>query len=173
MIPPPDSSYNALAWGSHLAPLIACISVSSGPVLEVGVGHFSTPILHALCIGLRRDVVSVESDKEWHDEFAAIYRGPDHMFTCGDYDTLIPELAGDRWGVSFIDNSPGGERRKKDFASLLPVSEFVVVHDYHGENLDAIQPLIDANKAIHGRVFNKYNPPTLVASLFMGIPSWV
>lgn len=172
MIPPPDSSYNALAWGSHLAPLIACVAVSNGSILEVGVGHFSTPILHALCIGLGRELVSVESDREWHDDFAATYIGTGHLFINGKYDVVIPDLAKERWGVAFIDNSPGGERRKRDFESLLPVSEFVVVHDYHGENEEAIGPLL-AKPSISSKVFRTYEPPTLVASLFRGIPNWV
>ena len=39
----------AVKWQSHLPALLACIAVTHGPVLELGVGHFSTPHLHALC----------------------------------------------------------------------------------------------------------------------------
>jgi hypothetical protein len=38
-----------LKWGSHLPSLAACLASSRGPVIELGVGHFSTPFLHAYC----------------------------------------------------------------------------------------------------------------------------
>jgi len=35
--------------GTHLPALLACVSRTAGGVIELGVGHFSTPILHAVC----------------------------------------------------------------------------------------------------------------------------
>lgn len=71
------------------------------------------------------------------------------------------------WSVVLIDNSPGGERRKNDFLSMIECSEFVVCHDYHKENQEAIEPLLDN---MNRYVCNYYQPPTLVASLTRKIP---
>ena len=158
-----DSTYDPLAWGSHLPPLFACLAASSGPVLEVGVGHFSTPILHAYCMAAYRNLFSVEDHAEWYSEFRTKYQRSGHEFITGDYSVVVPEMAKLKWGVAFIDNSPGGKRRADDFTSLISSADFVVVHDYHGENEEAIQPLITVGHILW-KVFGDYSPPTLVAS---------
>lgn len=159
---PIDSQYDPLAWGSHLAPLMACLGASRGSVLELGVGHFSTPILHAYCIVAKRVLISVEDNLEWFDGFRQKYECDGHQFIREDYAAIVPELARTKqFGVAFIDNSPGGQRRLDDFVSLIPVSDFVVVHDYHGENEDAIGPRL---KALSYAKCTEYMPPTLIAS---------
>ena len=85
----PDCSYNALAWGSHLAPLIGAVASSKGPVIEIGIGHFSTPILHGLCKALHRNLVSLEQDVKWFEMFASQYGDEGHKF-------VLVEIAGRR-----------------------------------------------------------------------------
>lgn len=159
-----DSRYDALAWGSHLTPLLACICATRGPVLELGVGHFSTPILHAVCCNLGRRLVSVEDNQEWFEAFYK-YNRADHVVMMKDYDDLVE----DKWGVVFIDNSPGGTRRKTDFVKFIKNSDYVVVHDYELDNKDAIQPILDGGKINH-LVYDEYKPPTLVASMVLSPP---
>lgn len=150
-----------IKWGSHLAPLMECLASSTGDVLELGVGHFSTPVLHAYCLAAQRNLVSVEGDPEWFHKFKSRYDCSGHRFLIGDYDKLVPELAKQQWGVVLIDNSPGGQRRASDFRSLINCSEFVVVHDYQDENEAAISPMLDF---LIWRRYVDYFPPTLVAS---------
>lgn len=164
-----DNTYDGLAWGSHLAPLLACICQSDGPVLELGIGHFSTPILHAVCTNMGRKLVSVEDNDEWYKAFVNKYDFGVHHIFHKSYDEL-EFLWKEKWGVVFIDNSPGGERRKKDFISAISVSDYVVVHDYELENRDAIGPIIDASSKILACVYHAYNPPTLIASMKRGLP---
>lgn len=161
---PIDSQYDPLAWGSHLAPLMACLGASTGPVLELGVGHFSTPILHAYCVASDRKLISVEDHLEWFEGFRQKYECDGHQFIMADYAVIVPELARTKqFGVAFIDNSPGGQRRADDFTSLITVSDYVVVHDYHGENEEAIFPLIKPG-SVSFKVYSDYMPPTLVAT---------
>jgi hypothetical protein len=159
-----DSRYDALAWGSHLTPLLACVCASKGPVLEIGIGHFSTPLLHAVCENLGRRLVSVEDNKEWFEPFAKYNKG-NHVVVLQDYDSIAEE----EWGVVFIDNSPGGIRRKTDFMRHIRISDYVVVHDYELENKDAIQPVLDAWNINH-MVYSEYRPPTLVATRLLDLP---
>ncbi len=156
-----DSTYDPLVWGSHLAPLIGALAASDrkSPVLELGVGHFSTPMLHAFCMGAGRRLVSVEANAEWHDYFSDRYKHIGHEFINQDYSIAVPLLGMERWGVAFIDNSPGGKRRADDFATMAKCSQYVVVHDYHLENEDAIKPLLGTLK---WKKFERYQPPTLV-----------
>ena len=55
---------------------------------------------------------------------------------------------------------------------MIPVSEYVVVHDYHMENEDAIGPLFENIKASY-KVCRRYEPPTLVASASKKVPDWI
>lgn len=154
-------------WASHLPALLACVGSTHGPVLELGVGHFSTPILHALCGALGRRLVSVEADAAWADQFEKL-RGPMHdIIVNPEYDDVLREVVAWHWGVAFVDESPGGERRAKSVRALLPVCEFVVVHDYWRENREAIAPLLVGAMQF---VTASYEPPTLVASLTREIP---
>lgn len=150
-----------MAWGSHMPLLLLALGATDGPVLEIGVGHFSTPHLHYLCAGMNRRLVSVEQAKDWHDEFKDKYEASLHSFRQGEYMDVLPELARLPWSVVFIDHSPGGKARSDVFEMFIERVEFVVVHDYHLENEDAIKPLL--RNAAH-IVSNVYQPPTLLVS---------
>lgn len=162
-----DTAYDACAWGSHLPVLLGCLGDTVGSVLEVGVGHFSTPALHAFCEASGRPLVSLEQDKTWHDQFKAKYGTNHHKFRLGEYDDEVPMLSLMEWGVALIDNSPGGTRRANDFADLINRSIYVVVHDYHKENEESISPML---QGLNFHVAKSYQPPTLVASRSRKIP---
>lgn len=159
----------ARAWSSHLPALLAAIAASEGPVLELGVGHFSTPELHAVCGALNRELWSVENHKEWHDEFAKKYKVTGaHFFECMNYPEALKRFRTRDWGVAFIDHSPGGANRAEAFLAFRDISQFVVVHDYHLENWDAIQPHLGG---MNYYVTETYQPPTLIASVNRKIPA--
>jgi len=151
----------AMAWGSHLPILLEAIGRTRGDVLEIGVGHFSTPHLHHLCAGMKRRLDSVEQAKDWHDEFAIKFKSNTHSFHHGEYMEVLPLLAKLPWSVVFIDHSPGGKARSDVFEMFIDQADFVIVHDYHLENEDAIKPLLTNTPHM---VFDLYQPPTLLAS---------
>lgn len=151
-------------WGSHLPVLAACVSITTGGVLELGVGNFSTPLLHAMCGSMGRKLVSVEENLEWFNQFLK-WESPDHSVIRAAYDESYQTPIG--LSVVFIDNSPGGERRKKDFERYIYACEFVIVHDFWNDNEEAIRPLIDITPH---HVTRHQNPPTLVASVKRDIP---
>jgi hypothetical protein len=159
-----------LAWSSFMPALMACVASTSGCVLELGVGHFSTPTLHAICGASNRYLLSVEQNKEWLSKFEKL-KTDGHSFWGLGYDEMLDNLPkfGQRWGVAFIDNSPGGARRAKDFLALIKTSDFVIVHDYWQDNEEHIAPLLKNVKYTH--VTRTHEPPTLVASLDRPIPS--
>jgi hypothetical protein len=157
------TSEEQLAWGSHMPALLACIGATTGPVLEIGCGHFSTPALYALCFAAGREFVSIEQDLEWAKKF----RGVTHT---DSYEHTLNALARHRWSVVFIDHSPGHGKRVEAFKQFMPVSEFVVVHDYHLDSEETISPLIQPLSVFH-HVTRTYQPPTLVASLTHATPN--
>lgn len=157
---------SATEWGSHMPALLACVAASSGPVLELGVGHFSTPQLHALCGAISRQLVSVESHPDWLYEMASKYASDNHTFS----DSIPDPKLNVRWGVSFIDHSPGGANRASAFQKLIEVSSFVVMHDAQkdAENFQAVEPMLEG---LNWHLCTGYFPHTLVASKARVIPA--
>lgn len=156
-----DSNKSEVAWTSWLPALGYALGASTGPVLELGVGHFSTPFLHEYCKASGRGLMSVESDKDWGTGFSIKFNRGSHRFHIGDYAPFIRQLEDAQWGVVFIDNSPGGEGRSIPFSLLKDKARFIVVHDYHRENEEEISPLLNG---MDHRIFKDYDPPTLLAS---------
>lgn len=160
-----------LMWGSHLPALGACLAVTETlDVLEIGMGQFSTPFLHAYCVSAGRKLVSVEADTDWATKM--FLEHDLHSYLVGPYDQALPPLASRQWGVVLIDNSPGGERRRKDFEMFFSRSQYVIVHDYHLDNEAEIGPLLDA-ATMEFHVCKRQQPPTLIVSKYVFVPKGV
>lgn len=110
---------------------------------------------------------SVEKDNDWFNAFShgfygvSVFREADprafHSFA-SDF-SFVRRTP--RFGVVFIDNSPGGRARLDPFLAFIDHSDYLVVHDYHRENEEAISPYLEG---INHKIFNDYQPPTLLAS---------
>ncbi|KKR28419.1 MAG: hypothetical protein UT61_C0050G0003 [Candidatus Woesebacteria bacterium GW2011_GWA1_39_8] len=119
-------SYNrAKEWSSHFTLLIKAILASKGPVVEVGAGFFSTPLLHWLCKSLDKKLVTYENTQEFYD-FAKRFQSPLHKIKfIENWDAMDFET---RWGVVFIDHHPP-ERRGVDVINFKDTADYIVIHD--------------------------------------------
>lgn len=124
-------------YGTHLLPLIACVEKTSGPILELGLGWFSTPYLHYRSVLDGRYVLSVDNDKGWVKRFATSdfaayhYQNAKHKFgyTKNWEDFLIsPPNDYDLWAVVLVDHSPS-ERRIEEVKRLANLAEYIIIHD--------------------------------------------
>ncbi len=155
-------------WSSFMPALIAALNETSGRVLEIGVGHYSTPALHDYCTKANRHLVSAEEDLDWGSHFRDIYASWNHFFLLGEYDKMIPFFAQDgQWSVILLDHSLG-PRRGADMAMLLPSADFVVIHDYHLAIKAAVDPYLSTLLNFHTCASK---PPTLVVSAKREIPA--
>lgn len=152
----PDTS-----WGSYMPPLMACLAATgSGAVLEIGMGHWSTPVLHAYCEGANRRLVSCEHDPDWAEPFVEKYKTNLHTLYA-TYD-VFPELAKEYWSVVLIDNSPG-ERRGADAELFVGRAEVVIVHDWSSEEIS--KPFLERkllDKWRYALYYTAYSPHTLI-----------
>lgn len=122
----------SMGVGSHFAVLAAAVARTTGPVLECGMGDFSTPMLHLMCKG-KRELVSLESDREWLNRFSR-YISDDHdmglieasIETWEAYGKSIGDFYKD--GVIFLDQAPG-EARVPMALALKGKARFLVCHD--------------------------------------------
>lgn len=131
-----------LGFGTHMGILASAVLQSrTGPVLEYGLGFYSTPLLHLLCQEMGRELLSLEGDAEWASKFEE-FRTSFHHITSMPRGPGGPDwgLSGHLpapggtvhtadWAVVFIDHSPD-ERREVDAAALANRAELVVVHDW-------------------------------------------
>jgi hypothetical protein len=114
-------------YATH-APLLAlALSRTVGPVLELGTGYGSTPLIHALTRG--RFVLSLDSDKAWLEKFHRL-AVPRHQFRhVSDWPSCrMIEDEVDRWSVALVDCAPG-EARTPLIARLADRCDIVVAHD--------------------------------------------
>lgn len=121
-----------LGVGSHFPVLAAALMRTTGPVLECGVGWWSTPMLHLMC-DKKRELVSLDSSREWLNKFTGFVTET-HDFGLIDnsieawhsYGRSLGDFYKD--GVIFLDQSPG-ESRVPMAKSLKGKFHFLVCHD--------------------------------------------
>lgn len=112
-------------WGSHMPVLMQVLERSTGPILELGTGLFSTPYLHWVSYLQRRELVSFDSEASYLKTFRG-YRSDLHkIYHTEDWDTIDIDR---HWSVALVDHAPA-ERRVKEIARLANNTDFVVIHD--------------------------------------------
>ena len=113
--------------GSHIPVLHKLLSTTSGPVLELGCGWYSTTYLHWACWPNRRRLVSYESDRHWTTAVSPFRSSYHQIMWTDNWDSV--DLS-EPWSVALVDHHPN-LRRVKDIERLTH-AEYVVVHDIDG-----------------------------------------
>lgn len=158
----------SVQYGSFLPALIKVMNVTDGPVLELGMGMFSTPYLHFACYPERK-LVSYESDKEYYN-LLSIFKSEHHeIHFVKDWDEIdlsAGELCSSgHWSVVLVDHNPTG-RRREEIKRLLNSADYIVVHDTNPRldrkyRYSEIYPLFKFRKD-----FNREKPYTAILSNF-------
>ena len=111
--------------GSHLPIVGKLLSHINGPILEMGSGFFSTPILYWSAMAKGQPFRSYEGNKEWADLMGDPVRYVENW-----NDVNINEM---RWAVAFIDH--GSAILRKDHAlAVKDNADFIVLHDSEPRN---------------------------------------
>lgn len=112
-------------YGTHLVPLLRAVLLTTGDVLELGLGVCSTPALHALCQLQGRRLVTIENNREWYT-IGECYASALHQVL------YVPEWKDapiERpWSVALVDHSPD-ERRAVELGRLAPHAQYLIAHD--------------------------------------------
>lgn len=118
-------------YGSHIPVLVKALSLTDGPVLELGAGIYSTPVLHWMCAPKKRELVTYDNDSKYLDMYGIKdFQCEFHTVLCvSDWDDADIER---NWGVVFVDHKPS-ERRKVDVARVADYADYVVIHDTDSE----------------------------------------
>ena len=123
---------------THLPMLIAAVAQSSGPVLELGCGDTSTPMLHAMLHGTGRLLWSIDNELPWVERFALLRREW-HLIEQSMWP--LPVTSDARFGVVLVDHAPA-HQRAADMIRLKDRADFLILHDAEGEGygLEQVRP---------------------------------
>lgn len=111
-------------FGTFLPALLRAFFASGeGAVLELGVGHNSTPVLAHLCGLYGRKHVAMETDPGWIRQMQSVKSD----IRLAPLDWNVPELD-EPWSVALVDQEPK-EGRGSALTRLSQRCKFVVVHD--------------------------------------------
>jgi hypothetical protein len=123
-------------YSTHLPLLLRAVAATTGPVLELGMGEGSTPILHEICRTMGRRLVSYDTDSKFVDLYAQRY--PDQEPEDGHSIFQVYRDEWERadidhpWSVVLIDHRPA-RRRRHDALRLANLAEYIVCHDTEPE----------------------------------------
>lgn len=120
------------AYSSHLPVLIKILSITTGDVVELGAGIYSTPVLHWMCSPKKRKLVSYDNSEKCLSLFnLRAFEDEFHKVVLVDnWDDV--ELEKQQWDVAFIDHSP--ERRAIEVARLAYLARYIIIHDSDWRN---------------------------------------
>jgi hypothetical protein len=113
--------------------LMAAIERTSGDVLELGPGVFSTPYLHWMCKRKKRALMTIENNEMWFNFCRKYYRYGSrdslyHRFIfVKDWDEA-DKYINKKWDVVLVDHSPS-ERRVEEIKKLAHLAQYIIIHD--------------------------------------------
>jgi hypothetical protein len=111
--------------GTHVAPLAAAVAATEWPVLELGMGDHSTPLLHLLCA--RRLLVSGDTSAAWVGRYERFRSATHELHVVGEW-RRFDVLEREHWAVAFVDAAPA-HARVDLVERLRGRATFIVVHD--------------------------------------------
>lgn len=132
---------------THQRLLVGAALRTTGPILELGVGWYSTPLLHEIAEAQGRYLLTVDNDRHWLEQFSASewpadrggaygLRSALHRLELvgwwGDLLRLPAFEAGGRWGLCFVDQ---GQPIEREYAvrALIDRVDVFVMHDTEDE----------------------------------------
>lgn len=131
--------HNHLGGGSHLPILTKLVNMTDGPILELGMGLFSTAYLHWVCFDSKRKLLTCENKPDYFELFDFKDKreeGNDYSYhqlvfvENDDWDKI--DLSG-HWSIVLVDHAPG-TRRKDEIKRLANSADYIVVHDTNGRH---------------------------------------
>lgn len=112
-------------YGTHSEAIAYCVTRTRGPVVELGSGWYSTPLLHGLCEGLGRELITVDDDRVWLENFRP-WATETHSLVLDERCAVPIEGA----SVVFVDHdSPIRTRADSVLEAKEAGTEIVICHD--------------------------------------------
>ena len=120
---------------SHYPVLIKCILATDGPILELGTGFFSTPLLHWLASERQRPLFSYDDNVDFFNLNKKLQNKYHRIRLTKDW----KDLPDKHWSVVLVDQST--HFRTPTAIALKDKADYIVIHDtdsnhpYHYEQI--------------------------------------
>ncbi len=156
-------------YGSHMPVLLQAMRKTTGDVLELGGGVYSTHTLHWICTLDKRNLVTYENYPQWY-KFLKVYESEYHKVKfIKKWEDV--DLAG-KWDIAFIDLTPD-DMRKEMIKKLTHTAKYVIIHDSNGRynkiyHYETIYPLFK-----YMWTFDKIEPSTTILSNFADVKNFI
>jgi len=151
--------------------LIKAIQSSKGPVLELGTGLYSTPLMHWLCFDEKRPLVSYEHDPK--------YFKYNHQYTADFHKVILVEewskinINDTFWSVVLIDTDADGSVRKEMVKTVANNAQYIVMHDTN-PYLDSHYHYSEVFPLFKFRFnYTKASPNTSIVSNFVDVSNFI
>lgn len=148
-------------YGTHLPILVSIAGLTEGPILELGAGVYSTPILHEMCVPKKRPITTCEQNPSWFKSVSK-YQNDWHKMLLVDNWETCEVFNGQQWDVVFVDHNPS-IRRHVDIRRLKNKAQYMVVHDTDNPGYQ-YEPVLGEFKYRYD--YKKMEPWTTVVSNF-------
>ena len=159
-------------YGSNLIPLLFSALSTDGDILELGMGKFSTRLLHKISVDFARTVISVDNSLDWIQQLVQYNTTELHsLIHLSSINDMHKFGINKFWGLVLVDHIYGNERYK-DVLNFADRAKIVVVHD--AEKLNENLYRYEANK-VRGHfkyvckfsVFNNQKQTSYISTLIM------
>jgi len=128
-------------YGTHQRLLTRYLMRTTGPILELGCGNYSTPIIHEIAEAQARRVDTFDNNADWISKFVQLTSSL-HGFHCVEsWDEFCPQH---HYGLALIDHAPAA-RRILEIRRLLDWVGIFVIHDTEDQHYGyhRVFPLLD------------------------------
>ncbi|CAF0987751.1 unnamed protein product [Brachionus calyciflorus] len=118
-------------YGSNLIPLVISSLITKGDLLELGMGLFSTTVLHRVSSDLGKDLVSIDTYSDWVNKFVLYNSTKYHkMYVMNNFDNVEKRLSlgNKKWGMVLVDHA-NATQRTFDAKNYANKAEIVLIHD--------------------------------------------
>ena len=122
----------SLAYGSHLPCLIKAVEKTSGDILEMGTGIFSTPYLRYTAMLQNRKLVSYENCESWY-KFLLKYYQPNENHEIHFIEKYSDAKIDKPWDIVLIDQTPDSSRTEEALR-LKDKAKYIILHDANPSN---------------------------------------
>lgn len=112
-------------------PILArIVDMSDGPILELGMGIYSTPLLDLMCHEKKRTLVSYDDDPAWFKENQEWESDYHKVHLISNYDEA--DIENTHWSVVLVDHKPA-IRRLTEIKRLAWHANYILIHDSEPE----------------------------------------
>lgn len=113
---------------THQRSLIGAALRTTGKILELGCGAYSTLLLHEIGETQKRHVTTLDNNIQWLAQFMCLESAYHHLELVGWWGDAYEKMARERWGLVFVDQ---GQPIEREYAvrKLLDCVDVFILHD--------------------------------------------